>query len=124
MKKVFDSAQKPLWILFQNVDSDGDPFNAMFKNGDDLRQDMLTLQLISIMDQLWQEEGLNLQMNPYACLATGDMVGMLEMVMHASTLWKIQGLCRAKEGCFLPLRFASLLLFGRCLGLGADSGAL
>jgi len=52
---------------------------------------MLTLQLISIMDQLWKEQGLDLQMNAYACLATGDMVGMLEMVMGAATLWKIQG---------------------------------
>jgi phosphatidylinositol-4,5-bisphosphate 3-kinase len=94
VKKVFDSAQKPLWIRFENVDGDGEPFNAMFKNGDDLRQDMLTLQLISIMDQLWQEQGLDLQMNAYSCLATGDMVGMLEMVMGASTLWKIQGKVR------------------------------
>lgn len=52
---------------------------------------MLTLQLISIMDQFWKEDGLDLQMNAYACLATGDMVGMLEMVMGAATLWKIQG---------------------------------
>eukprot|EP00730_Choanoeca_flexa_P008408 TRINITY_DN12483_c0_g1_i4.p1 TRINITY_DN12483_c0_g1~~TRINITY_DN12483_c0_g1_i4.p1 ORF type:complete len:1013 (+),score=316.78 TRINITY_DN12483_c0_g1_i4:28-3066(+) len=91
VKKVFGSAQKPLWLRFDNEDPDGAQYNVMFKNGDDLRQDMLTLQLIHIMDQLWKENGLDLQMNAYACLATGDMVGMLEMVMKAETLWGIQG---------------------------------
>jgi hypothetical protein len=64
---------------------------------------MLTLQLIRVMDQLWQvprspptpphaqENGLFLQMSAYDCLATGDEVGMLEMVMGSATLWKIQG---------------------------------
>eukprot|EP00052_Salpingoeca_macrocollata_P004776 m.43448 g.43448 ORF g.43448 m.43448 type:complete len:1025 (+) comp14443_c0_seq1:121-3195(+) len=90
-KKVFDSAQKPLWLKFHNCDPDGESFNVMYKCGDDLRQDMLTLQLIRIMDQLWQERGLNLQMNAYDCIATGDEVGMLEMVMNSATLWNIQG---------------------------------
>jgi phosphatidylinositol-4,5-bisphosphate 3-kinase len=52
---------------------------------------MLTLQLIRIMDQLWKENGMDLQMIPYECLATGDMVGLLEMVGESSTIWKIQG---------------------------------
>ncbi|EDQ90091.1 PI3K-CA alpha [Monosiga brevicollis MX1] len=91
VRKVFDSAQRPLWIEFDNADKMGNSFNVMFKNGDDLRQDMLTLQLIAIMDRLWQEQGLDLQMTPYACLSTGDMVGLLEMVMGAKTLWQIQG---------------------------------
>ena len=56
---------------------------------------MLTLQLIRIMDQLWQAQGLDLQMNPYGCLSTGDEVGMLEVVMNSQTIAKIQGGMRA-----------------------------
>ena len=29
----------------------------MFKKGDDLRQDRLTLQLLAVMDRLWKEAG-------------------------------------------------------------------
>ena len=42
----------------------------------DLRQDMLTLQVIKIMDHTWDQEGLDLRMMPYSCLATGSMVSL------------------------------------------------
>ena len=34
----------------------GTEFTVLFKSGDDLRQDQLTLQVIKIMDQLWREK--------------------------------------------------------------------
>ena len=46
--KTMDSKMKPLWVLFENDDSYGNDINFIFKNGDDLRQDMLTLQMIRI----------------------------------------------------------------------------
>jgi phosphatidylinositol kinase/protein kinase (PI-3 family) len=43
------------------------------------RQDVLTLQMLRIMDKLWKEEGLDLRLNPYGCVATGDELGMIEV---------------------------------------------
>ncbi|CAG2056381.1 unnamed protein product, partial [Timema podura] len=59
--RVMDSKMRPLWIVFENDDPYGDDIFIIFKNGDDLRQDMLTLQMIRIMDKLWKNEGLDLK---------------------------------------------------------------
>jgi len=93
--RVMDSKKLPLWLKFTSSDSQATELHIIFKSGDDLRQDMLTLQLIRLMDQLWQANGLDLQMNAYGCLSTGDFVGMLEVVMNSRTIAEIQGGVRA-----------------------------
>jgi len=119
--KVLDSAKKPLWLVWRNPDELAEKLNEynaiIFKNGDDLRQDMLTLQgsyrvctsklisylvrdilsisycpflVIAIMDHIWHTEGLDLRMTPYTCLATGPQVGMIQVVKNAKTVYQIQ----------------------------------
>ncbi|PRD35280.1 UNVERIFIED_CONTAM: Pik3ca [Trichonephila clavipes] len=100
--KILDSAKRPLWLVWLNPDPMAEclfKYNSIiFKNGDgkgqmslcDLRQDMLTLQVIRIMDSIWQNEGLDMRMMPYACLATGKEVGMIEVVRNAKTVMNIQ----------------------------------
>ncbi|KAF8774814.1 Phosphatidylinositol 4 like protein [Argiope bruennichi] len=61
-----------------------------FVSGSNLRQDMLTLQMIRIMDRLWKDEGLDLRMIPYRCMATGHRVGLIEVVPDADTIANIQ----------------------------------
>lgn len=85
-----DSKMRPLWLVFENADPFGDDIYLILKHGDDLRQDMLTLQMLRIMDKLWKKEGLDLRMNPYGCISTENRVGMIEVVLNAETIANIQ----------------------------------
>lgn len=70
--------------------------------GDDLRQDMLAIQMIRIMEKLWLREGLDLRMVTFDCLATGERQGMVEVVQNAETLRKIQQQSSFLTGPFNP----------------------
>lgn len=83
--RYMGSKKLPLWLVFNNMDSTGDSPYVLFKAGDDLRQDMLTLQMIRIMDHLWKHENLDLRLIPYGCISTGNEVGMIEVVQNAWT---------------------------------------
>jgi phosphatidylinositol-4,5-bisphosphate 3-kinase len=93
--KYMSSKKVPLWLVFENSDECGDKMLVIFKSGDDLRQDMLTLQFIRTMDKIWLSEGLDLRMKPYTCVATGvnpdnEGAGMVEIVTKSTTISRIQ----------------------------------
>jgi len=52
--RCMDSAKAPLWLVFENDDPLGDNVFVIFKSGDDLRQDILTLQMLNIMDKVYR----------------------------------------------------------------------
>jgi len=83
--KCMSSKKVPLWLVFTNADPLGDTLSVMFKCGDDLRQDALTLQIIRIMEHKWEREGLDLRLSPYGCVATGDEIGFIEIVLNSDT---------------------------------------
>jgi len=88
--KTMDSAKAPLWLVFQNADPLGDDSVLLFKSGDDLRQDSLTLQMLEIMDNIWTSEGIDYCLSPYKCVSTGDEMGMIEIVLDSDTAANIQ----------------------------------
>lgn len=59
-------------------------YPVIFKNGDDLRQDQLVIQLFTLMDQLLQKENLDLKLTPYRVLATGPEDGLVQFVRSQS----------------------------------------
>lgn len=90
--KVMASKKKPLWLEFSPMPSptSSKPVGIIFKEGDDLRQDMLVIQTLAVMDSIWQEKSLDLNLIPYGCISTGHNIGMIEIVRNAATIAAVQ----------------------------------
>ena len=91
---------------------------VLFKAGDDLRQDQLTLQIMRILQTLWEEDGIDARMTPYGCVATGNELGMLEVVDNAATLAGIVAETAENKGGKLGKRLGAAL---DALGSSSDS---
>lgn len=61
---LFKSALMPSKLTFLTTDNSTE-YIAIFKHGDDLRQDQLILQTIALMDKLLRRENLDLKLTPY-----------------------------------------------------------
>ncbi|KAK3877950.1 hypothetical protein Pcinc_017354 [Petrolisthes cinctipes] len=92
--RVMKSATRPLWLVWDNPHPMANHYtnttSLILKRGDDLRQDMLIIQVVSTMGQIWHSEGLDLRLMPYTCLATGNNSGIIEVVRNARTVYNIQ----------------------------------
>lgn len=73
---VFKSNMSPMLLYF--TCKDGSEYPLIFKEGDDMRQDQLIIQLFTLMDRLLRKENLDLKLRPYEVLATGKSQGMAQ----------------------------------------------
>jgi phosphatidylinositol-4-phosphate 3-kinase len=85
----FSSFTVPLKLCFKCANNKPDK-GVIFKAGDDLRQDMLTIQMIQLFDSIWRKANLDLKIVTYGVVATGEVTGMLELVPDCQTLREIQ----------------------------------
>lgn len=79
---VLKSSLLPMVLNFRTMDNKKYPF--IFKTGDDLRQDQLVIQIITLMDQLLKKENLDLKLTPYRILATGPITGAFQFIPSLS----------------------------------------
>ncbi len=124
--RVMDSKQVPLWLNFDAIaipknlstqEARGQSnfptytLQAMFKTGDDLRQDQLTIQILQVMDQMWKKNKLDLLISAYSVVPTGEEEGFIEIVENSKT---VAGIVKTgnTEGLFLKkLRIARDAMF-------------
>ncbi|EFA77138.1 phosphatidylinositol 3-kinase [Heterostelium album PN500] len=78
------SAKTPLGLKLRT--KQGPEYGIIFKTGDDLRQDQLIIQMISLMDRLLKKENLDLKLTPYHVLATAEEDGIVEMVSPSEAM--------------------------------------
>ena len=75
---VFKSSLSPLLIHFKTTTNQTYPI--IFKTGDDLRQDQLVIQIISLINSLLLADNLDLKLTPYRILATSPSSGIVQFI--------------------------------------------
>ncbi|WKX92902.1 hypothetical protein Q1695_010713 [Nippostrongylus brasiliensis] len=92
--RVLGSAKMPLLLSWQNRSPLSEyhlpSYEIIFKNGDDLRQDMLVLQVLELMDNTWKRNQLDCCLSIYPVLPMGTKYGMIGVVPNCSTIFEIQ----------------------------------
>uniref|UniRef100_A0A0K2T209 Phosphatidylinositol 3-kinase catalytic subunit type 3 n=1 Tax=Lepeophtheirus salmonis TaxID=72036 RepID=A0A0K2T209_LEPSM len=81
--------------------------HVIYKNGDDLRQDAIILQLIKLFDDIWKDNGLDLKLTPYVVIPTSPEGGFLEYI-ESKSIANILGEYGSLESYFLSAESGSL----------------
>lgn len=85
---VLKSSLLPMVLNFRTTTNTKYPI--IFKTGDDLRQDQLVIQIITLMDQLLKKENLDLKLTPYRILATSASAGAFQFIPSMSLAAAVQ----------------------------------
>ncbi|KAF2875219.1 kinase-like domain-containing protein [Massariosphaeria phaeospora] len=80
---VLKSSLLPMVLNFRTT-TPNKLYPVIFKTGDDLRQDQLVIQIITLMDRLLRKENLDLKLTPYRILATSTSAGAFQFIPSMS----------------------------------------
>jgi phosphatidylinositol 3-kinase len=76
-------------------------YSIIFKTGDDLRQDQLVMQIITLIDTLLLKENLDLKLTPYRILATSPAAGAVQFINPSIALSMISTKYRGSVTAYL-----------------------
>uniref|UniRef100_A0A8D8RP27 Phosphatidylinositol 4-kinase beta n=3 Tax=Cacopsylla melanoneura TaxID=428564 RepID=A0A8D8RP27_9HEMI len=63
---------------------------AIVKSGDDLRQELLASQLLTLLQKIWDTERVPLILHPYKILCLSDDSGLIEPILNTVSLHQIK----------------------------------
>lgn len=118
LDKCFVFGSKMVPIKISAISSDDSNFDVIFKSGDDLRQDVLTLQILRVMDKMWLDNDLDLKIVAYRVLPTGIKDGFIQYV-KGSVIDALQ----MEQGFAGALDRELLLKYLRKVGQGNSTGS-
>jgi hypothetical protein len=99
--QVYDSFMRPFKLVWENaLNPNHERFELIYKIGDDLRQDVLTLQVFRLFDSIWKKNSnvnstedlsqlQNLHMTFYDVMCTSETTGFIRIVPNAYTILNI-----------------------------------
>ncbi|KAF1745147.1 hypothetical protein MXB_4432 [Myxobolus squamalis] len=90
--KVFSSASSPILIVFKNYFSCGVDIPVIFKIGDVLTRDIVTINIFRLLYKMCFKSGTDLRMRIYDVLATGNFEGFIEAVPDVTSLGEIHAM--------------------------------
>ena len=62
----------------------------LVKSGDDLRKEMIAMQLIEYIQSVFQLENINLYLKPYQIISTGYQAGLIEFLENSKSIDRIK----------------------------------
>jgi len=86
---VKDFKNLPVWLSARTSGDDINRITTIFEVGHDLKQHLAITQLISFMDRICLENGLDMCMRPYKVMPSSESGGMIELLKNASSLTNI-----------------------------------
>lgn len=67
---------------------------VIVKCGDDLRQELLASQLLSMLQKIWQDEHVPLWVRPYKILCLSNDSGLIEPILNTVSLHQVKKQCQ------------------------------